>query len=233
MKKVTPQPRLDPEEHRDNPSYLMGDPHERGGMIVAKHRFVRILLLNVFLLGAFGCAYPISGELRKEVSKGITFPIVLQNPTAYVGKIVLWGGEIIETVNVHGGSEITVLDSPLDYEERPESAQYSRGRFIAKSSEFLDPAIYKKGQKITLAGEIVGKEIKPLGKTEYVYPIVMVKQLHLWERVRHGRYYPYFWYGPYYGPYYGHWGYSPYHWPYKWGIYSDFEDDDLDSGDED
>jgi hypothetical protein len=116
--------------------------------------------------------------------------MVLQNPTAYVGKIVLWGGEIIETVNVQGGSEITVLETPLDYQERPESARYSRGRFIAKSSEFLDPAIYKKGQKITLAGEIVGNEIKPLGKTEYAYPVVMVKQLHLWKRVHYGRYSP-------------------------------------------
>jgi outer membrane lipoprotein len=201
-------------------------------MKITEHGFPWLSLLTLFLLGPFSCAYPISTELREEASEGVTFPMVLQNPTAYVGKIVLWGGEIIETVNVPGGSEITVLDTPLDYKERPEGARYSRGRFIAKSSKFLDPAIYKEGEKITLAGEIVGKEIKPLGKTEYAYPVVMVKQLHLWKRVHYGRYYPY-WGGPYYGPYYDYWGYSPYYWPYQWGFYDDLDEDDFDSGDED
>ena len=45
----------------------------------------------------------------------------------------------------------------------------------------------KKGKEITLAGEIVGKETKPLGKTEYTYPVVLVKQLHLWKRPYYGR----------------------------------------------
>ena len=175
---------------------------------MAVHGFSKLVLLSVFLLGAFSCAYPISTELRKEVSKDVTFHMVLQSPTVYVGKIVLWGGEIIETVNVQGGSEITVLETPLAYNERPESARYSRGRFIAKSSKFFDPAIYKESKKITLAGEVIGQEIKPLGKTEYAYPVVMVKQLHLWKRVHYGRYYPY-WGGPYYGPYYDYWGYNP------------------------
>ena len=187
---------------------------------MAKHGFPKLALLSVFLLGAFSCAYPITTELRQQVTEDVTFPMVLQNPTAYVGDIVLWGGEIIETVTIQGGSEITVLDTPLDYQERPESARYSRGRFIAKSSKFLDPAIYKKGKKITLAGEIVGTETKPLGKVEYAYPVVMVKQLHLWKRAYYGRYYPY-WGVPNYGPYYDTWGYGPY------DFYGNFDEDDF------
>jgi outer membrane lipoprotein len=187
-----------------------------------EHTFRRTLFLSLFLLGASSCAYPISAELRREVSEGITFPMVLKNPTAYVGKTVLWGGEIIETVNVRGGTEITVLDTPLNYRERPENSLYSRGRFIAKSSEFLDPAVYKRGKKITVAGEIAGKEIKPLGKTEYAYPVVMVRQLHLWRGVHYGGYYPY-WGGPYYGPPYDYWGYSP----YDWDFYGEPDEDDF------
>ena len=145
---------------------------------------------------------------------------------------MLWGGEIIETVNVQGGSEMIVLDTPLDYQERPERARYSRGRFVAKSSKFLDPAIYKKGKEITLAGEIVGKETKPLGKTEYTYPVVLVKQLHLWKRPYYGRYYPY-WGGPYYGPYYDYWGHGFYYEPYYWDFYGDFDEDDFGPGEED
>jgi outer membrane lipoprotein len=127
------------------------------------------------------------------------------------------------------GSEITVLDTPLDYQERPESARYSRGRFIAKSSRFLDAAIYKKGKRITLAGEIVGKEARPLGRAEYVYPVVLVKQLHLWKRTHYGRYYPY-WGGPFYRPYYDYWGPGYYYGPYDWDFYGDFDEDDFDQG---
>jgi outer membrane lipoprotein len=198
---------------------------------MAVHGFPRWVFLSVFLAGASSCAYPISTELRNEVGEGITFPMVLQNPTAYLGKIVLWGGLLIETVTLKGGSDITVLDTPLDYQERPEAARYSRGRFIARSPEFLDPAIYKKGRRITLAGEVVGKEAKPLGKVEYVYPVVMVKQLHLWKRQYYGPYY-YYWGWPSFGPY-SYRGYGPYYGPYGWGYDDGFGDEDFDPWDED
>lgn len=189
---------------------------------MAHHRFSRCVLfgLSLFLLSA--CAYPISKELRREATKDLTFPMVLQDPTAYIGSIVLWGGQVIETQNVTGGSEILVLETPLDYQEMPEADKYSRGRFIAKSSTFLDPEVYKKGKKITVAGEIIGKETKPLGKATYTYPLILIKQIHLWRRIRLYPYstpYDWGWYGPYYGPYDWDWNgpYAP--WPY---------DDDLD-----
>jgi outer membrane lipoprotein len=184
---------------------------------MAWHKFTRFLLLSLFVSGAFGCAYPISKELRQEATKEVTFSMVLQNPTAYVGVIVLWGGEIIETVSVQGGSEIIVLETPLDYQGMPQSGRYSRGRFIAKSSKFLDPAIYKEEEKITLAGEIIGKQTRPLGDTEYTYPVVMIKQLHLWRKERlyplpYYRWGPY-WYGPYGWPYDPFW-YDPWYGPW-------------------
>jgi outer membrane lipoprotein len=184
---------------------------------MAWYKSLRFLLLGLFLSGVLGCAYPISKELRQEAAKQVTFPMVLQNPTAYVGDIVLWGGEIIETVNVQAGSEIIALEMPLDYQEMPEGERYSRGRFIAKSSEFLDPAIYKRGEKITLAGEIIGKQTKPLGQIKYTYPVVMIKQLHVWKKQRlyplpYYRWSPY-WYGFYGWPYAPDW-YDPWYAPW-------------------
>jgi outer membrane lipoprotein len=187
---------------------------------MADHRFPRYFLFSLLLMVISGCAYPISKELRQEVRKDITFSMVLQDPTAYIGSIVLWGGIIIETMNHRDGSEITVLETPLDYMEEPEPAKYSRGRFIAKTLKFLDPEIYKNRKKITVAGEIIGKEAKALGKSEYTYPVVMVKQIHLWPKERrYGYPPPYYWYDPYrfypYGPYWwGGYGYGP-HWPYE------------------
>jgi outer membrane lipoprotein len=187
---------------------------------MADHRLVKYFLFSLLLMVISGCAYPISKELRREVRKDITFSMVLQDPTAYMGSVVLWGGIIIETMNHRDGSEVTVLETPLGYMEEPEPAKYSRGRFIAKTSEFLDPEVYKQRKRITLAGEIIGKEIKPLGKSEYTYPVVLVKQLYLWPRERRYIYPPpYYWYDPYwvypYSPYaWGGYGYGPY-WPYE------------------
>jgi outer membrane lipoprotein len=179
-------------------------------------RISRMFLLVLFVAAVSGCSYPISQHYRDEAKEGPTFPMVLKDPTAYAGSVVLWGGMIIETVTLTGGSEIFVLQTPLNHMEKPEAARYSQGRFIARGSSFLDPEIYKKGRRITLAGQIIGKETLPLGKSKYSYPVVTIKELHLWERAK-AYVYPYPYYGWYYGPGWG-WGWnwygpSPY-WPY-------------------
>jgi outer membrane lipoprotein len=179
-------------------------------------RLIRFFVLVLFVAAVSGCSYPISQQLRQEARKDLTFPMILKDPTAYMGSIVLWGGSIIETVTLSEGSEIFVLQTPLDYMEMPEAARHSQGRFIAKSSSFLDPEIYKNGRKITLAGEITGKETRTLDKSQYTYPVVAIKELHLWKK-RRAYVYPYPYLGWYYGPgwewgwgWYGPGPYSPY-----------------------
>ena len=164
----------------------------------------------ILVLSISGCAYPISEQLREEAAKNVTFPMVLNNPPAYIGDIVIWGGTIIKTVNLKAGTEIFVLDTPLNHRGVPKKAIHSRGRFVAKSSKFLDPAVYKRGNQVTVAGEISGQKTLPLGQTRYTYPVMRIKEIHLWEKEH---YYPDFFddYG-YYGPYYPHyfWGSSEY-----------------------
>ncbi len=160
------------------------------------------------LLSLSGCYYPISQEIRKEVRPDLTFSMVLKNPDAYIGSVVIWGGRIIETTPGEE-TEIIVLETPLSYEEKPEGQEYSQGRFIVRIHKFLDPAIYRAGRWITVGGEILGKETKPLGRTSYTYPVIGAKQLYLWQRPRVYVYPPdYYWWG-WYGPY------GPY-WPYDW-----------------
>ncbi len=53
------------------------------------------LFLVLFLFGIIlSCAPVISPELRAKVDPDLTFKEVLQNPDAYKGKLVIWGGEI-------------------------------------------------------------------------------------------------------------------------------------------
>jgi outer membrane lipoprotein len=188
------------------------------------HRSLVFWVLSLWLMG---CSYPISKQVREELTKDVTFPMVLKNPSAYEGDTVLWGGFIIETVNLKEGVEIFVLDTPLDHWEEPEAERYSRGRFIAKTAKFLDPAVYKAGKKITLAGKIAGAKTVPLGQTKYTYPVVSVIQLHLWKEEH---YYPYYYY-PYYYPWGGPnswwYGYGPYYGPYYGPFYRpDYDDEE-------
>jgi len=99
------------------------------------------------------------------------------------------------------------LETPLGCGERPKGRRYSQGRFIAKTPRYLDSEVYKPGRRGTVAGEIIGREIKPLGNTEYTYPMVMVKEVHLWRKYRvYANPYPYYWYGPgSWWPYYDDW----------------------------
>ena len=164
------------------------------------------------LLGFISCAAPISKDLRMAAKKDLTFQEVFQHPDAYAGSIVIWGGKIIKTLNAQTGTEIIILESPLDYGEEPTVEEASRGRFIAKTPKFLDPAVYRRGRKITVAGQILGKETKALGKIQYTYPVIEIKEVHLWRKTK--------WYQPYsYGwdPYWDH-VYEDYpYWAPFWG----------------
>lgn len=190
---------------------------EKKAMIMAYPKIYRFLFYALLPLFLSACAYPISQQYRKEAQPDLTFSMVLKNPDAYIGSIVIWGGSIIETYNRRGETEITVLETPLGYWEKPEAVEFSRGRFIVRTLIFLDPAIYKAGRRITVAGEVIGKEARPLGETKYTYPLLKAKEIHIWRKEPVYVYPPdYYWWGwGRYGPY---WPYDEYEYDYDyWG----------------
>jgi outer membrane lipoprotein len=136
-----------------------------------------IILTGLFLAA---CAPVISKDVLKEVDATVRFDMLLGNPDQYVGRTVLLGGEIIETQPVPEKTLIMVLQRPLVSRDKPSREGTSEGRFIVSSPGFLDPAIYRTGRQITVAGEVTGKEVRPLGKIDYTYPVIERKELHLW-----------------------------------------------------
>jgi outer membrane lipoprotein len=146
------------------------------------HRYITPLVCFVTLtvLVVAGCAPVISPEALKKVDQGVRFEQVLENPDAYEGRMVLLGGEIIKTENFPDKTVIIVLQRSLGYRERPISESASKGRFIVSAPGFLDPAIYRPQRKITVVGVVAGKEVRSLGETEYVYPIISKRELHIW-----------------------------------------------------
>lgn len=182
---------------------------------MAHHGWSGFLPLGLLLLVLSGCAPVISPQIRQEAAKAPPFSAVAQNPTAHKGSMVVWGGSILQTENYPKSTQILVLEIPLGYDRKPKAEENSQGRFIAETPRFLDPAIYRKGMRITVAGEVVGTQTRPLDKTEYTYPVIRIREIHLWKEQRvvypppyywgHWNYYrgPWGWYGwPYYRPYY-------------------------------
>jgi outer membrane lipoprotein len=166
--------------------------------------FVRVMGLVILAAWLAGCAYPISNELQREASPKLPFPLVKQAPNDYLGATVIWGGFILNTVNYQDSTDLIILETQLDYTQEPTAARHSRGRFIIRSRNFLDPEIYKPGLRVTVAGKILGSQSEPLDQGQYTYPILSVKQLYLWraqrDRVNRHPYYnnwPGFnWWGP-------------------------------------
>ncbi len=150
--------------------------------------------INTFLIYLFawglsvlltGCtSSPISPEVRKEADENLNFIKVLENPTAFHGVIVIWGGVIIRVVN-HADSKnaIFLWETPLDLRGKPEGKEFSEGMFLARTSAFLDPKAYTSGRKATIAGEIIGEQLGKYHGIPYVYPVIKIREIHLWEAI--------------------------------------------------
>jgi len=137
------------------------------------------IAILTFLVMA-GCAPVISQQVLDEVDDSVRFVEILADPYAYRGRSVLLGGYVIETRNLSEKTLIMVLQSPLGYRNEPAAESSSRGRFIVSVPGFIDPAIYRPGRKVTVAGTISGKDVRPLGEIEYTYPVITKREIHIW-----------------------------------------------------
>jgi outer membrane lipoprotein len=155
-----------------------------------------------------GCAHTISQTVREQAEPPVPFAQLRASPEAYQDRMVILGGEIIQTHNVPEGTLLEVLQKPLDAAERPLLTDYTEGRFMALCERYLDPAVYAKGRNITVAGRVLGTRTGQVGELEYTYPLIACAELHLWPPVAPVT--PYYAYPWYWGPY-RFWGY-PYWW---------------------
>ena len=121
-------------------------------------------------------------SLATQVDKSVTFNQVVADPGAYKGKLVVLGGEVLTAKGTKGGTQLEILQLPLDNGQRPEPMRTeSHGRFLAFNREFLDPAKFVDGTPVTLVGEITGASVQRLDEVEYRYPTVEIKHLHVWD----------------------------------------------------
>lgn len=178
----------------------------------------RFLFLPCFLLSA--CA-GLPSTVRDVPTEQVSYDQVNNDIDRYKDVSVRWGGVIIDVENEEHTSLVQVLFHPLDFTGRPRLNKRSEGRFVIKSSEFLDPAVFSSDREITVAGVIEGHIERTVGNRTIQVPMLSAIAIYLWPN-HYNRYYNYPGYGPY--PLYGYPvypGYYPYFWrgyygPYYW-----------------
>jgi outer membrane lipoprotein len=101
-----------------------------------------------------------------------------------VGEIAMFGGKILVTRTYPSYSEIAVLQMPLDSSGRPQDTDNSEGRFLIRSEQFLDPAVYKTGRLLTVVGRLVASEVRSIGEFDYTYPVMEAIEMKPWSPTR-------------------------------------------------
>ncbi|HUM16793.1 MAG TPA: Slp family lipoprotein [Candidatus Nitrosotalea sp.] len=171
-----------------------------------------------------GCATAFPPEVMQTVNTAITVDALRADPTAYTGQRVIVGGEVLSTQPRPGETEIELLARRLQDDGYPELGDQSPGRLLLRSPDFLDPAVYSPGRRVTVIGTVHGVEERKVGEIPYRYPVILVERIRLWPKdvvvapgYYPGPYWPWSpW--PYYGPYYDPYYFGPYgrRYPYGW-----------------
>ena len=112
-----------------------------------------------------------------------------QTPERFAGGDVIWGGRIVQVVNLADHSEIELLAYPLDSSQRPKANDSGNGRFIALLPGYAEPLDYPAGAMMTVSGKLNGSRAGKVGEADYVFPLVSAAQSHVWtaEEMRKGR----------------------------------------------
>lgn len=154
----------------------------------------------LFFLIIFACisCSVISKEVRQEAGPAVSFPHLRQHTEGYIGQTVILGGYIISTRNTSGKTVITVLQTPLMFGDEPRIRDDSEGRFTVIHDGFLDPEVFSKDRRITVAGVVTRQPAEIERECPRGCPFINSRQIHLWRKYHYPAY-PYYhddWYYP-------------------------------------
>jgi hypothetical protein len=114
-----------------------------------------LLLLGVMLLA--GCVSAFPAEKLVGVDRSVTLGVLRSDPDRFRQARVLLAGEIIQTRPRPGTTEIEVISRPLGDGDAPRFTDTSDGRFLLTAPDFLDPAVYATGRRLSVVGTVTGR----------------------------------------------------------------------------
>lgn len=181
-------------------------------------------LISVMVLG--GCASTVPLEIRVPPEGEPSLGAVQQDAEALQGRAVRWGGTIAAVENRAEETELEIVARELGAEGRPKAGDQTYGRFLARVSGFLDPAVYHENRAVTVAGVVDSRVTRMIGDRPYTYPVIVAKTVYLWQDYSElYRYYPYhpYRYDPFWYRYpYPYRYYYPYPYRYRFGLHYGF-----------
>jgi len=141
-----------------------------------------VKLLPLFLSGLLiACATSPEFD-TSNVDKSMTPQRVIAEPDTNHGKLVLWGGTILDIHNLKETTQLEVLAYPLNTYQRPLLDLKPLGRFIIESDGYLEPANFAQGRLLTVLGSVSKMQSGKIGESSYDYPVISATQLHLWSQ---------------------------------------------------
>lgn len=138
-----------------------------------------LILTLAFLFLVTGCAHNISKKSLALVDRSITFDKLRENPETFRWKFVVLGGNIDSALKTPEGTVLEIVQHDLDARELPDETVASRGRFLALTPDSLHIIMCRPGRLVSIAGEVAGIEVRRLDGKDYTYPLINVKELHL------------------------------------------------------
>lgn len=147
-------------------------------------RSIRLVFATAAALLIAGCASMPAPLKAYGLNKTLDLSLVDRHPTAYVGRLVRWGGIIIAARNLAHETRFQILAYPLDHIGHPESNGTPLGRFLAETPGYLETMIYRHGRAVTVVGRVQGVVHGKIGAASYTYPEIAVRRIYLWPRQR-------------------------------------------------
>jgi len=147
-------------------------------------RFLKVwvLILSLIAVGCSSSPVGIPETLDPHIDKNVTFTEVLASPESYKGRIILLGGEILKAKRLKKGTQVELLQLPLNKDQKPTTdLTRSQGRVLVLHQEFLDPATLTPGMLVTFVGEVSGAIIEKLDEVDYRYPTLTAKHWYVWS----------------------------------------------------
>jgi len=126
-----------------------------------------------------GCSV-ISPRVRGAALPEIHLATLSGEVERFTGATVVLGGYLLDTQNQPDVTLITVLQSPLRFGDEPGVRDASQGRFVVRVAGFLDPAVYARDRKVTVAGRVAGTMTVPVEGTDRPLLLIDSEELHLW-----------------------------------------------------
>lgn len=163
--------------------------------IVVRGVALPAVLLCMVVAGLLsGCSHAISSQLLRQAGHDVPFEALRQDPQAHQGVLVVLGGVVVSAHVTDEGTLLEVYQTRTNRRGEPIDLDISQGRFVAFSNDLLDPAIYRQGRRVTLAGRVEGELTGQVGDVSYRYPSLSILEIRLWEDTLRSPVDPYPWY---------------------------------------